>query len=311
MSASAGAVVVVGSANLDQSIAVASLPTPGETVLATDYLVGPGGKGGNQAVAAARAGGVATTFICSFGDDAAAHELQTALEQDGIAVLADRHVGPSGHAVVMRGRSGENSIVVVPGANARLTSLQSPGMLTSIAAAQVVLMQLETSPALIEQVARAKRSDATLILNAAPSIAIPDDLWQWVDLLVVNEHEAVVYSGATEPSAAAAALLARVPSVIVTLGARGSIYSHRDGRHHFVDARPVDAVDTTAAGDTFCGVLAAQLSQTGDVRTAMEAAAAAAALTTLRLGAQAAIPTFDDVVREQTRDIADAPSPRA
>ncbi|GAA2933736.1 ribokinase [Microbacterium luteolum] len=301
--------MVIGSINLDESLTMHRLPGQGETVVATGCLSSPGGKGGNQAVAAARAGGAATTLICCVGDDDASDQLRASLEAEGIDVLAGRHTGPSGRAIVMLGDAGENSIVVVPGANINLRTLPTPEAEASVARARIIVMQLETPADLIEVVGRIKHPQALLLLNAAPALPIADALWQWIDVLIVNEHEATSYTSLQDPAAAARALLARVPRVIVTLGSSGSLYCDRDGAVEHVDAVRVNPLDTTGAGDTYCGVLAANLSRAVGMREAMRAGSRAAALATLRRGAQRSIPTSDMILSTDLVTSASEPTP--
>ncbi|WP_432974447.1 ribokinase [Dactylosporangium sp. CA-233914] len=280
-----GHVVVVGSVNLDTMLRVAELPRPGETVLASAATVCCGGKGANQALAAARAGGAATTFVGSIGADHAGEQVTTLLTDPLLDVRVTAATGAgTGSAVVMVDGRGENSIVVTPGANVTDAPLSEADR-AAIRSADVLLCQLETPPARVLDAAAARREGALFVLNAAPAIDLPGELWACVDVLVVNQHEAEIYGP----------LLDRVPTVVVTLGPRGSLLQRRDGARLHVPSFEVTAVDTTGAGDTYCGVLAAELSRGTDLPTAMTTASAAAALTTTRLGSQPSIPAFAQV----------------
>ncbi|MET7395673.1 ribokinase [Dactylosporangium sp. NPDC005572] len=280
-----GQVAVVGSVNLDTILRVAELPRPGETVLASAATVCCGGKGANQALAAARAGGAATTFIGSIGADPAGGQVATLLTDPLLDLRLTASTGaPTGSAVVMVDSHGENSIVVASGVNITDAPLSKADR-TAIRSADVLLCQLETPPARVLDAAAARREGALLVLNAAPAIDLPDELWACVDVLVVNQHEAEIYG----------TLLDRVPTVVITLGPRGSLLQRRDGTRLHVPSFDVTAVDTTGAGDTYCGVLAAELSRGTDLPTAMTTASAAAALTTTRPGSQPSIPSFPQV----------------
>ena len=248
----------------------------------------PGGKGANQAVAAAWAGGADTTFVGALGEDEAADLILVSLGGAGVRTdLVERADAPTGTAFVTVSPDGENAIVVAPGANdhVRIGAAQAD----RIAEADVVLAQLEIPLDVVAAAAAAARPDAVLILNAAPSRELPDSLWEVVDLLVVNEHEAADLAGEPEM------LLKRVPAVVVTLGGEGCAVLRRDQEPVRVPGIRVDAVDTTGAGDTFCGVLAAGLAQGLDLPDAARLASAAGALAVTRPGAQEAVPTAVEV----------------
>ncbi|WP_309068784.1 PfkB family carbohydrate kinase [Microbacterium sp.] len=304
-------VAVVGSVNMDVVARVARIPRPGETLLATGSSRGGGGKGANQAVAAARAGGVPAVFIGAVGADGDGSALREALIRDGIDVsgLATAPL-PTGVALISVSDDGENAIVVVSGANAAVDRL-GDDQRALVAAADVVLAQLEIPLPGVLAAAEARADHAAFVLNAAPSgaLAARDTaarVLAVVDVLVVNEHELRDILRGTggdaghELEAAVDAIAARVPALVVTLGAAGAVVAVGRERRH-VPAFPTQAVDTTAAGDTFCGVLAARLSDAGrrpdaDVLAdAARAGAAAAALAVARPGAQEAVPTADEV----------------
>lgn len=291
-----GRVVVVGSANVDLVVDVPRHPGGGETVLGGELRRTPGGKGANQAVGAARAGGADTTFVGALGHDESAELLLASLAGAGVRTdVVERVEVPTGTALITVSPDGENAIVVAPGANAhvRLGTAQ----VGAVAAADVVLAQLEIPLDTVLAAARARREGALFVLNAAPSRPLPDELWERLDVLVVNEHEAADLAGhdATTPEALAAALLERVPAVVVTLGGQGSLVARRAAPGVRVPAARVAVVDTTGAGDAYCGVLAAALARGGDLLDAARLAGAAGALAVTRPGAQDAVPAAADV----------------
>ncbi len=296
-------VAVVGSVNLDIVARVQRIPQPGETVLAVGSSRGGGGKGANQAVAAARAGGVTTAFIGAVGADGDGSVLRAALVADGIDTTGlETLSAPTGVALISVDDRGENSIVVVPGANHALEAL-SAAQRRIVAAADVVAAQLEIPVPVVLEAASARRTGALFLLNAAPAepLTAPDvaaRVLPTIDVLVVNEHEACQIAHADSVDVAIEALAQRVRAVVVTLGGEGSVVAI-DGTRRTVPAFRVDAVDTTGAGDTFCGVVAARLADTGltpdSLVAAARAGAAAAALAVGRPGAQDAVPAAAEV----------------
>ncbi|HTH05795.1 MAG TPA: ribokinase [Ilumatobacteraceae bacterium] len=275
-------VVVVGSANLDLVATVDRLPGPGETVPGSSYAEYPGGKGLNQAVAAARAG-ASVAFVGAVGSDAAAATLLDVMHQDGIdtanVATADQ---PTGRALIGVAASGENSIVVVAGANATVTAHTVP-------ASRVVLSQLEVPVAAIERAFTAARdSGATTVLNPAPASAIPESLLALCDVVVPNEHEVELLGGFDH------LLDLGAKAVVVTLGARGAALHTRDGDTPIAPFE-VTPVDTTGAGDTFCGALCARLAAGDELEAALRVASAAAALSTTKAGAVPSIPTRAEI----------------
>ncbi len=289
-----GTVVVVGSLNMDMTVRTHRLPRPGETVLATSSVRSGGGKGANQALAAARAGGARTVLIGAVGADGDGDELIAALAADqvdvlGVQRLSDQHTGA---ALITVDAQAENTIVVVAGANQHVAI--EAGHRTALRSADILLAQLEVPQSVVLAAARQLRSEARLILNAAPSAPLDPELQPLVDLLVVNEHEAVDLAGEPELDAALTVLVGRFPAVLVTLGAEGARLLTAEGVDLHVRAPSVSPVDTVAAGDTFCGVLAAALAAGADERLAIETACAAASLATQRHGAQASIPSADE-----------------
>jgi ribokinase len=292
---SVGKVVVVGSVNVDLVVAVERHPAPGQTVLGGDLRRTAGGKGANQAVAAARAGGADTTLVAALGHDTAAELALGSLTGAGVRTDAVQRVDvPTGTALITVSPDGENAIVVAAGANAHVALTATAR--ERLAQADVVLAQLEIPLDVVRAAAAARRPGARFVLNAAPSRPLPDDLWSQVDVLVVNEHEAAdLAPGAGGVEVAAARLAERVPTVVVTLGAEGSLVARRGQWPAAVPAPRVRAVDTTGAGDTFCGVLAAGLAAGDDVLDAVRRAGVAGALAVTRAGAQAAVPSAAEV----------------
>ena len=284
-------VVVVGSANVDLVLPVERIPRPGETVLASGLSRGPGGKGSNQAVAAARAG-ASTAFVVSLGDDEPGRLLESVLTGAGVDLsLARRTQMPTGTAIIIVDASGENSIVVAPSANSELSL--SAEATAAVAEAPVVLTQLEIPFETVRSVAAAGRY---VILNAAPAASLDDELLADVDLLVVNEHEAAVVSGVDGGlDVIGPALLRRVPAVVVTLGHEGALVLRRDAPLERVPGIKVEVVDTTGAGDTFCGVLAAGLAHGAELPDAVRRANAAASLSVQTAGAADSVPTSEAI----------------
>ncbi|TDD30509.1 ribokinase [Kribbella turkmenica] len=287
-------VVVVGSANVDLVLPVQRIPRPGETVLAGAMTRGPGGKGANQAVASARAG-ARTAIVASLGVDDAGDVLRDALSESGVdlSLVASSSGCPTGTAIITVDESGENSIVVAPGANGELTL--SGDAARAVGRAKIVLSQLEIPFGTVQEAAA---TSSYFILNAAPAAELPDALLADVDLLVVNETEAELIGGADR-----VALLERVPAAVVTLGGAGAVILTRGDDETVVPGVPVDVVDTTAAGDTFCGVLAATLSAVSatdaitarDLTNAVRRANVAASLSVQAAGAISSVPHGDAI----------------
>jgi ribokinase len=290
-------VAVVGSLNLDLVVRVARLPGPGETVSGDDVFRNPGGKGANQAVAAARLGR-RVAMVGRVGDDDAGRELLGSLEADAVDTTQVRVVAgvPSGIALITVSEDGENQIVVSPGANARLTPDDVGQAGAALGAAAVTLLQLEVP---LEAVAAAARAaGGTVVLNPAPVRDLPEDLLTEVDVLVPNRVELAQLAGGAEPGTVAEAtrLAGRLPAraVVVTLGADGCLVIVGGDTVH-VPAVPVRAVDTTAAGDAFCGGLADALAGGATLEDAARRAVRVAAASCLRPGAQASLPTPGDL----------------
>lgn len=310
---------VVGSANLDLVYRVERIPSPGETVLAASSDAVPGGKGNNQAVAAARAG-AEVTFVVALGRDAAGDRLAAEARAAGVRVLDRRVDAATGTALITVDAAGENSIVVDSGANARLRELTAAER-EAVTAADVLLLQLETPlETVVEAAALARAAGTLVVLNAAPVRSLPPALLDDIDLLVVNEHEAVLLApGAGSPREAAVALAGDARAVVLTLGGEGALVVVPGADPVAVPAHRVAVVDTTGAGDTFCGALAAELdrSVTGGGRAASSRrfaagsdgapnaldglvaaarfASAAGALAVQRAGAVPSIPTIEEI----------------
>jgi ribokinase len=255
--------VVLGSANLDHVYRVARIPAPGETVLASDYRTFPGGKGLNQAVAAARTT-EGTAFVTSLGRDSAGDELASVLAAEPLVLHARRLDTRTGTAQITVDDSGENAIVVDSGANSAFTGLTAAEE-EVVTTASALLLQLEVPQETVLAAARAARAAGVVtILNAAPIRPLPAELLDALDVLIVNEHEARELGrergfDAADDAALAVALTALVPLVLVTLGSDGVIVAARDRAPVSAPAFRVRAVDTTGAGDTFCGAFAARL----------------------------------------------------
>ena len=297
-------IVVVGSANLDLVVEVATVPVAGETVLGGDLRRIPGGKGANQAVAAARLGR-RVAMIGRVGDDDAGRTLRSAMDSAGVdtACLLTTESTPSGTALIAVGADGDNAIVVSPGANGHLSSADVEGAAGVLAAADVVLLQLEVP---LEAVSAAVScAGGTVVLNPAPAPAtmLSVDLLDGVDVIVPNQTELATMAGHAglsplgdvDPETAVA--LARglpIAAAVVTLGAAGAIVvTPTDATH--VPAPVVMPVDTTAAGDAFCGALADALVGGADLVAATTWAVRVGAAATLRQGAQPSLPTRDEV----------------
>ena len=271
-------VCVVGSVNLDLSLGVDALPRPGETVLASSLTHAPGGKGGNQAVAAARAG-AQVQFVGAIGDDAAAEQLRAHLEANGVGLDGAIEIpGPSGTAIVVVDANAENTIVVAPGANGRFT-LTDDLARAVVAGCDVMLTQLEIPlRTAVAAAQHARSAGAVVVVNASPAGQDADSLDELAaaaDVVITNEEEADKWPWRPE-------------HLVVTLGARGARYVGADGEFT-VSAPAVDAVDTTGAGDVFAGVLAANWppnpGSPDQRRIALRRACAAGALATLVAGA--------------------------
>ncbi|MBC7918019.1 MAG: ribokinase [Rhodoferax sp.] len=284
-------ILVAGSANLDFVVQASHIPAPGETVLGRDFKTFPGGKGANQAVASARAGGVATHMLAALGHDAFAQPIEKSLGDAGVVLHAVRSQDqPTGTAFICVSDDAENAITVAPGANGAL----HPAHLPALSGYSHLLLQLETPIATVTAFAQtARKAGVKAVLNAAPAQALPAELLAATDILVVNEGELATIAGIRGTVAECLERIA-IPIVVVTLGARGCC-ARQGSAFYLQNAFAIEPVDTTAAGDTFCGALVAALSQGQSLPTALKSACAASALACTRLGAQSSIPEAAEV----------------
>lgn len=301
-------VLVFGSINMDLVARSPRLPTPGETLTGHNFFTAPGGKGANQAVAAARLG-TATKMIGRVGSDVFGGDLRTSLENAGVqtdAVSTDE--GSSGVALITVDDAGENTIVIVPGANGNVGQEDVARLERLLDDASVLLLQLEVPmPAVVAAAKAGHAAGATVVLDPAPAPEeLPAELYPFIDIITPNEVEAgqltdMTVRGPADAARAAKVLRQRgVTTAIVKLGARGVYCEHPDGHFH-VPAFDVTAVDTVAAGDAFNGGVATGLVVGHDLRTAVRWGAATAALSVTKEGAQQSMPnrdTFDTFLRE-------------
>ena len=290
-------ILVIGSSNTDMTVKTKELPRPGETVLGGAFTMGPGGKGANQAVAARRLGGD-VKFICKvgkdiFGDNAVAGYAAEGLDTSGII----RSELPSGVALISVDEHAENCIVVASGANADFTVADVEASRKAIEECSILLLQLEIPvPSVVAAARMAHEADAQVVLNPAPACELPEELFKYIDIFIPNETELSTFSGMPVSDADSAAAAARkmqsmgVGRLIVTMGSKGALIVETDGSTVFVPARKVKAVDTTAAGDTFCGALCVAVSEGKSLEEAAQFAASASALTVQKMGAQNSIP---------------------
>ena len=294
-------ILVVGSSNTDMTVKTKYLPKPGETVLGNDFTMGPGGKGANQAVAASRLGGN-VKFICKvgrdiFGDNAIKHYENEKLETSGI-LRSDK---PSGVALISVDEKAENSIVVASGANGDLNEADIEASRKDLENCGILLLQLEIPvPSVLKAAKIAHEAGAMVVLNPAPACPLPEEIFRYIDLFIPNQTELGNYSGidtadvAGAEKAAAAMQAKGVGKLIVTMGSKGALICE-GGPSVFVPAKKVKAVDTTAAGDTFCGALCVAISEGKSLKEAAEFASAASALTVQKMGAQNSIPFRKDL----------------
>ncbi|MCG6214823.1 MULTISPECIES: ribokinase [Vibrio] len=294
--------VVLGSVNADHVLQVPSFPRPGETLHGRNYQVIPGGKGANQAVAAARLN-ADIGFIACVGDDSFGINIRESFKLDGMNIRGVKMQPncPTGIAMIQVSDSGENSICISAEANAKLTAEAIDPDLQHIRDAKYLLMQLETPlDGIVKAAQVAKEARTNVILNPAPARELPDALLSCVDVITPNETEAEVLTGITVTDDASAQLAADalhgkgIEIVMITLGAKG-VWLSQNGRGTLIPGFRVQATDTTAAGDTFNGALVTGLLEEMPLESAIKFAHAAAAISVTRFGAQTSIPNREEV----------------
>ncbi|HEY3369267.1 MAG TPA: ribokinase [Prolixibacteraceae bacterium] len=298
-------ILIVGSSNTDMVIKTLNFPAPGETILGGRFLMNAGGKGANQAVAAARLGGL-VTFIGKIGDDIFGKQAVQQLKDEGINVdfVSIDPENPSGVALITVDRRGENSIVVAPGSNGTLSAADFDKAIDLLAESEFVLMQLEIPIPTVEHIAQlASLAHKKVILNPAPGAKLSDELLNKLYLITPNETEAELLTGikvTDEPSALRAATFLHekgVEIVIITMGSAGA-FLLANGKHEMISAPRVEAIDTTAAGDTFNGALVVALSEGQTIQEAIAFANEAAAISVTRIGAQSSVPFRKEILNQ-------------
>lgn len=289
-------IIVIGSSNTDMVVKSPVLPKPGETILGGTFLMNAGGKGANQAVAAARLGGN-VTFVAKVGNDIFGKQSIEGFKKEKINtdfVFTDDEA-PSGTALIMVNEEGENCIVVAPGANAQLLPADIQ-QVKDLSEAAIILMQLEIPIETIAAVLKiAKANNQKVIINPAPAQKLPDELLNGLFLITPNETEAGLLTGITvvdEATALQAAdifLSKGVQNVVITLGKQGAYFHNKDMKFK-IDAPTVKAMDTTAAGDTFSGAIAVAVTEKMEWKQAIQFAVKAASFSVTRMGAQSSVP---------------------
>jgi ribokinase len=296
-------ILVVGSSNTDMVIKTNKFPAPGETILGGRFLMNAGGKGANQAVAAARLGGM-VTFVGKIGDDIFGKQAVQQLEDEGINVdfVAVDSENPSGVALITVDRNAENSIVVAPGSNGTLSPADFDKALPELDGSEFVLMQLEIPIPTVEYIARmATMKQKKVILNPAPAATLSDELLQNLYLITPNETEAELLTGTKVTDQRSALMAANqlhekgIEVVIITMGAAGA-FLLENGIHQLIKTPKVEAVDTTAAGDTFNGALVVALSEGKTIEESIVFANKAAAISVTRIGAQSSVPYRKEII---------------
>jgi ribokinase len=295
-------ILIIGSSNTDMVIKTQNFPAPGETILGEKFLMNSGGKGANQAVAAVRLGGM-VTFVGKIGNDIFGKQAIQQLEDEGINVdfvSVDKN-HPSGVALITVDCKGENSIVVAPGSNGTLSTADFDKAVDELNDSEFVLMQLEIPIPTVEYIARiASQKKVKVVLNPAPAVELSDELLKNLYIITPNETEAGLLTGIKvtdeESALKAAEVLSKkgVDIVIITMGSVGA-FILANGKSEVIKSPKVDAIDTTAAGDTFCGALCVGLSEGLLIADAVRMANKAAGITVTREGAQNSIPYREDV----------------
>lgn len=295
-------ILVIGSSNTDMVIRTNTLPLPGETVLGGEFFMNPGGKGANQAVAAARSGGQ-VTFVTKVGNDLFGKEALEQFKQESIdcKFIQIDHLHPSGIALINVDGQGENSIAVAPGSNGQLRPEDIDAALAQADQSTIVLLQLEIPMPTIEHVIqKSYKKNLRVVLNPAPAQRLPMSLFPLVYLITPNEREAELLTGVPVVDAASALKAASVlrsfgvPNVIITMGSKGA-FLHTSNISEIIPAPEVEAVDTTGAGDCFNGALAVALAEKNDLKDAVVFSSRAAALSVMRMGAQSSIPFRSEI----------------
>lgn len=292
-----GKIVVIGSTNTDMVVKSKKIPSPGETILGGTFLMNPGGKGANQAVAAARLNGN-VTFVTKTGNDLFGEQARHIFDFEGIDtryIVSDPR-NPSGIALIMVDQDGENCIVVAPGSNGTLSAYDIDEQVYGNDPSDVYLLQLEIPVSTVEFVAqKVSQKGNRIILNPAPARQLSDDLLQCVNIITPNEVEAEILTGIKVSDTASAHMAAEklrdkgVQTVVITMGAAGA-FLLTDGISRLIPVIPVRAVDTTAAGDVFNGALAVAIAEGISIEEAIVMANKAASISVTRMGAQASAP---------------------
>ena len=297
-------IVIVGSSNTDLMVKVDHFPLPGETIIGDNFMTAQGGKGANQAVAVARMGGDAT-FVCCLGDDAFGNQSRNLLEKEG---MDTRHIhlikgAASGVALIPVDKKGENTIIVASGANAMLSVEHIKEAEQDIQNAGILLMQLETPiPALTYAAEMAHKNGVKVVLNPAPfpKEPLPKELLENVDIIIPNETEAAYMAGEqVTDEQSILSVIKKIQSygvaeVIITVGSRGAYFMEGDQLVN-IPSFPVKAIDTVAAGDTFCGALCVALTKGYSMRESIRMGNKAASIAVTRVGAQPSVPTREEV----------------
>jgi ribokinase len=292
-------ILILGSSNTDMVVKSERLPKPGETIIGGDFMINPGGKGANQAVAASRLGGD-VIFVCKVGNDDFGERTCAILEKEKIdtSYIIKEKGGISGVALITVDKDGENSIVVASGTNASFSVSDLSDVKDVIKNASILVLQLEIPiGTAIEASKIAKENGVTVMLNPAPapSNGIPKELLDNVDIIIPNETEAEIITGIevfnSETAVKAAEVMngMGISTVIITMGSKGAFL--KDNKHSIlIPSTKVNAIDTTAAGDTFCGALSVAFAESQDIVDAIKFACKASAIAVTRMGAQASIP---------------------
>ncbi|SCI83724.1 Ribokinase [uncultured Clostridium sp.] len=294
-------ICVIGSLNMDLVVNVENMPKKGQTLIGSDFKEVPGGKGANQAVAMARLGGD-VTMIGKVGTDSFGQTLIDALKNNNVdTTYVHKENGPTGVAMITVDKNAENAIVVAPGANFKVSKNDIDKNIEAIKGSDIVVVQLETPLDTIKYtLKKAKEFGKYTILNPAPAVKLEDSIIENVDLLTPNETELEILSGVSINNeddildAAKTMIEKGVKELIVTLGSKGSLYINKD-KSMFKKSYKVEAVDTTAAGDSYTGALSVAFSKNEDIETAMDFASRVGALCVTKEGAQSSLPTLEEV----------------